>query len=61
MKRIKSILVQLVVEELDEEGDVIGEQISQPIQLWKKSTPDIWTKLEDAIKNNEGFGRKQDS
>lgn len=47
--RVQMILVQPVLQVLDEDGDVVNEQQPQPIPLYRKSTPDVWKKIDELV------------
>ncbi len=53
MKKISKIVVQVVVSEYDDKGDLVDEQVSQPTPIYRAKTQDVWAYLDDKIKVGE--------
>ncbi len=49
-KRCDQVIVQVVVREYDGQGRPVGEQVSQPVNVFRAASPDFWTHVDTLIK-----------
>ncbi len=50
--RCDEVIVQLIVREYDAAGQPIGEQTSQPVKVFRATTPDFWAGIDSTVKAN---------
>lgn len=46
MKKLTRIIVQIIVSEYNDTGDLIDEQVSPQMMIYRAKTPDVWAHLE---------------
>lgn len=46
--RAQKLIAQVVVLEIDDNGDVIGEKVSQPISILR-GTKDVWAAVDQSL------------
>jgi hypothetical protein len=49
VKKIAKLVVQVVISEYDEAGELIDEQMTQPSAIYRAKAPDVWTYLDREI------------
>ena len=57
MQRVDSVGVQVIVTSFNEEGLPVGEQVGDPIKLFRASVPDVWAVVDKLF--NEAVGKTQ--
>lgn len=48
-RRIDRVLVQAIVTTYDHNGKPTSEQVTQPVSLFRASTPDVWRELDTRL------------
>lgn len=48
MYRVRKLVVQVVLEDVDEQNNVVNEQTMNPIHVFPKFWPDLFTNIEKA-------------
>lgn len=48
-RRVERIVVTVVVSDYDDAGHLVNEQQSDPISLFRGSSPDVWAALDSKL------------
>jgi hypothetical protein len=52
-KRIEKLVVQIVVSEYDEKNNLLNEQTSQQVVMYRKRQPNVWVEADKMLANTE--------
>jgi hypothetical protein len=46
MKVVEEIVVQAIIREKNEQGQTVGEAVTNPVKVFRAKDPDVWTLID---------------